>query len=302
MIGRRTLLAVAPALALARPAWARFVDTASQTPLGRGALLGFACLDMETGHVSAVNQDLRLPMCSTFKWLLAAMVLERCQANRESLAAEVEFGPDTLLPYAPRTRAALTAAGGTRAHMKIGELCQAAVEVSDNTAANLLLTRVGGPAALTAWLRAHGDGVTRLDRTEPDLNQALPNDPRDTTTPAAMLGDLKRLLFTDQVLWASSRYRLSAWMLACETGPARLKAAIPPGWRIAHKTGTGDRGASGDLGVLLPPKGKPILIAAYTVGSTRPQADIDRWFAGLAKPEIDDVQSYRVPGLHPPHG
>jgi beta-lactamase class A len=200
--------------------------------------------------------------------------------------------------YAPAAKAALARAGGVRGEMTVEALCEAAVSLSDNTAANLLLANIGGPTALTAWLRVHGDPVTRLDRIEPTLNVVPLGDDRDTTTPAAMLGDLRRILFGD-VLAPASRQRLMGWMLDCKTGETRLKAGLPAGWRLAQKTGTWtwdpklhtpQRAASGDVGVLFPPTGEPILIAAYTAGSTRPQAEVDAWFASVAK-QVTSVPS-----------
>ena len=289
VLTRRTLLA-GGAVSLTPPLRAAVGQSDQPHTLGPGALSGWAMLELGSGRIAAVNADLRLPMCSSFKWLLAACILSRVDRNQEQLDRMLRFGVPDLLDYAPTTRAALTAAGGVSVAMPIVALCEAAVTLSDNTAANLLLGTIGGPASLTAWLRATGDGVTRLDRTEPALNRVPVGDARDTTTPIAMLGNLHRILF-GMVLATASRDRLLEWMLHCQTGAARLPAGLPAGWRIAHKTGTWtvgpghdprDRAASGDVGVLFPPRGQPILIAAYTTGSERSQADIDRWFADLA--------------------
>lgn len=259
-------------------------------PLGPGAQSGWATADKTGRRGMSVNANLPFPMCSSFKWLLAACVLSLVDAGSERLDRAVIFSSADIMDYAPAAKVVLARAGGRSAEMTIEALCEAAVTLSDNTAANLLLGVIK-PAALTAWLRAHGDPLTRLDRFEPAMNFIAPGDPRDTTTPAAMLGDLHRILFGD-VLAPASRKRLMTWLLDCKTGDARLKAGLPPGWRIAHKTGTLDyhpelpairSGASGDVGVLFPPSGEPILIAAYTAGSKRPQADVDAWFASVAK-------------------
>jgi beta-lactamase class A len=138
------------------------------------------------------------------------------------------------------------------------------VEVSDNSAANLLLAQIGGPAGLTAFIRSLGNQVTRLDRTEPDLNSALPGDPRDTTSPAAMV-DLMRKLLVGSALSAASQKQLTAWMEHSTTGGRRLRAGFPKDWRAGDKTGTGERGAMGDVGVFWPPGKPPILIAAYVM-------------------------------------
>jgi beta-lactamase class A len=261
-----------------------------ETLLGPGAEFGWATADTAGRPGLSVNAHRRFPMCSSFKWLLAACVLARVDAGSEHLDRRVGFTAADIMEYAPAAKAALARAGGRTGEMTVDALCEAAVTLSDNTAADLLLGVVS-PSALTAWLRAHGDPVTRLDRIEPAMNYVARGDTRDTTTPAAMVGGLHRILFGD-VLTPTSRKRLMGWLLDCKTGETRLKAGLPAGWRIAQKTGTLDyhpdrptirSGASGDVGVLFPPSGNPILIAAYTSGSSRPQADVDAWFASVAK-------------------
>jgi beta-lactamase class A len=150
--------------------------------------------------------------------------------------------------------------------MTIEALCAAAVEVSDNTAANLLLLAIGGPPGLTAFLRSQGDERTRLDRNEPDLNESAPSDERDTTTPAAMLATMDRFVVGD-ALAPASRTLLQGWMINCKTGAQRLPAAIPDGARIGHKTGSGERGTSNDIAVVWPAGRKPVLITVYLTGS-----------------------------------
>ena len=260
--------------------------------LGPRAQLAWAAMDMATGSSIGDRRVSRLPMCSSFKWLLVAFVLWRLDRGRERLDAQVAFGRGTL-GNSPVTDAAVNAGGG-HGKLSIGALCDAVLILSDNAAANALLDRVGGPAALTAWLRSIGDPVTRLDRTEPALNLVPLGDTRDTSTPDAMIENLRRILF-GSVLLAASRERLFQGMLACRTGPARLTAGLSAGWRIAHRTGTrdvepsdgvGDRAAAVDLGVLLPPNGKPILIAAFAAGWTRPLPEVDTWFAGRSREAI----------------
>lgn len=279
------------ALGVAAPALVQPMLYGAQLSLGPGAEFGWTTMSPVGRVGSSLNADQRFPMCSSFKWLLAACVLARVDAGTERLnrLVTVTAADVNVEDYAPATKAALGTASSTR--MTVDALGGAAVSMSDNAAANLLLAGVGGPPALTAWLRAHGDGVTRLDRGEPALNYVPVGDPRDTTTPAAMADDLRRILF-GEVLSRPSRQRLMQWMLDCKTGETRLKAGLPHGWRIAQKTGTmpyhpertePQRAASGDVGVLFPPTGAPIIIAAYTAGSTKPQADVDAWFAGVAR-------------------
>lgn len=216
--------------------------------------------------LAAYRADARFPMCSTFKVLAVAAVLARVDTGRETLDRIVAYGSGDLLSYAPVTRKALEAGAGT-GQMTVSDLCAAAIVWSDNSAANLLLASLGGPEALTAWLRDTGDPVTRLDRTEPTLNTALPGDPRDTTTPDAMRASLGRILL-GTVLSPASRGRLEAWMIACETGRKRLRAGLPPDWIVGDKTGSGDNGSINDIAILRPPGRAPVVVAVYVTGST----------------------------------
>ncbi|MFN3582429.1 class A beta-lactamase [Phenylobacterium sp.] len=208
----------------------------------------------------------RFPMCSTFKTLLAARVLVRVDAGEEQLDRAIAYGPADMLPHAP-----VTAAHLAEGRLSVEALCEAIVQVSDNPAANLLLKTVGGPAGLTAWLRAIGDDVTRLDRWETELNSSIPGDPRDTTTPAAMTRVCAKLLQGD-VLKPASRERLSVWLEGTSTGLKRLRANLPAGWRAGDKTGTGDNGSANDVAVFWPPGGGLILAAGYVTATKVPLA------------------------------
>ena len=139
--------------------------------------------------------------------------------------------------------------------MSVSEMCKAIVELSDNTCANLLLARSGGPAALTAFWRATGDTVSRLDHNEPELNRSPPGDPHDTTTPAAMAGNLRRFVLGD-VLSPGSREHLTEWMVGCKTGNNRLRGGLPKDWKIGDKTGNNGKDASGDIAIAWPNGGR----------------------------------------------
>lgn len=232
-----------------------------------GGRLGVAALDTGNGKRIEHRAAERFPMCSTFKWLAAAAVLSRVDRGQERLDRRISFSSADLLEYAPVTRARV--ADGA---MTLGELCDAAVTLSDNTAANLMLATFGGPQGLTAYLRSIGDSMTRLDRNEPTLNEAKPGDVRDTTTPAAMVGDLQRLLLGD-ALAKPSREQLIDWLVACKTGAARVRAGVPAGWRVGDKTGTGDRGTTNDVAIVWPSGRAPLLVAVYL---TETSADADR--------------------------
>ena len=230
-----------------------------QARLGRGGRLGVAALDVASERWLLHDETSRYAMCSTFKLALAADILARVERGTLSLDQEIPFGSADLLGYAPVVRANLALG-----RLPLERLCAAIVEVSDNSAANLLLARVGGPAGLTAFIRSAGDRVTRCDRTEPELNTNLPGDPRDTTTPRAMVGLMRTLLLGDRFSPAS-RTRLIGWMEGATTARDRLRAGFPAGWRAGDKSGTGSD-ASNDLAIAWPPGRSPILIACYTSG------------------------------------
>jgi beta-lactamase class A len=222
-----------------------------------GGRLGVAVLDTGSGRRMAHRADERFAMASTFKFLAAAFVLARLDRGEERLQRRVAFAQQDLVTYSPVTEKHVGAGG-----MTVAELCEAAVTLSDNTAANILLASFGGPEGLTAYVRSLGDDTTRLDRIETALNEATPGDPRDTTTPAAMLETMQKLLLGG-ALSRASREQLTAWLVANKTGDQRLRAGVPQGWRVGDKTGTGGHGATNDIGILWPPGRAPILVAAY---------------------------------------
>lgn len=239
--------------------------------------LGVAVLDTgSTRHLEHRAEE-RFPMCSTFKLLLASSILAHVDAGRERLAREVPYREADLLAYAPITRAHVR-----EGQMSVGALCAAAIQYSDNTAANLLLRTIGGSRALTSYVRTLGDEVTRLDRTEPTLNESIPGDPRDTTTPAAMLADMRRVLLGD-VLSPASRAQLIEWLVGNTTGGARLRAGLPTTWRVGDKTGTGERGSTNDVGILWPERRAPILIAAYLTECEAPASEPNAALADVAR-------------------
>lgn len=261
MFSRRATLA--GGLALAACGTRGDVDQARRTEnyfrrleadLGPGARLGVAALNTENGARIGYRAEERFAMASTFKWLLAAAALERLDHS-----TQVAVTREQLVTYSPVTGERV---GG---EMSVIELAQAAVVVSDNTAANLLLGQLNGPEGFTVWLRQNVDSVTRLDRWETDLNENAPGDVRDTTTPIAQANALNRLLVGDS-LRRSNRETLRAWMIASQTGLQRIRGGLPADWRVGDKTGTGMNGAVNDVAIAWPPKGSAILIAVYQDG------------------------------------
>ncbi len=242
-----------------------------------GGRIGVAALDAGTRARFAYRAEERFPMGSTFKMLAAGFVLARADRGDEDLERQILFSPDDLVPYSPATKDRTHGQG-----MSLAELCEAAVVLSDNTAGNLLLSSFGGSPALTAFVRTLGDDNTRLDRTEPTLNEAAPNDPRDTTSPAAMLETMRQLT-VGETLQVQSRERLLGWMRASKTGDGRLKAGLPKTWKVGDKTGTSENGTANDVAVAVRPNGVPILIACYMTGSKANSARLNEAHAAIGR-------------------
>ncbi|MFP3605451.1 class A beta-lactamase [Paraburkholderia sp. SIMBA_053] len=226
-----------------------------------GGRLGVAIVDTTSGLHTGLHADERFPMCSTFKLLVAGAILARVDRGEEDLQRRIVYSQSELVTNSPATSKHTRERTGNTG-MSVGDLCKAAITLSDNTAANLLLASLGGPAALTAFARSLGDGITRLDRIEPTLNEGTPGDPRDTTTPNAMLGNLRELVLGEH-LTSSSRAQLLAWLAANETGGERIRAKLPKDWGVGDKTGTGDHGTANDVAIVWPPGRGPILVAVY---------------------------------------
>jgi len=283
LLDRRGLIVAGAALAVSNPALAAPAPFAEIERRAKG-VLGVSVLDVRTGRRLSYRADQRFPMCSTFKLMLAASVLARVDAGHESLDRRVAYTQADLLEYAPTTRAHVA-----EGSMALGDLCIAAIQLSDNTAANLILRETGGPAALTAWLRSIGDPMTRLDNTEPRLNVWVTGEVHDTTTPAAMTASMQRVLLGG-VLAPASRARLVEWMSGTTTGLKKIRLGVPASWREGDKTGSWSNaaiGTSNDIAILWPPKGGPIIVCAYLALAAVPSeqrdaalADVGRVIAG----------------------
>jgi len=237
-----------------------------------GGRLGVALVDKSGALLLGFNRDERFAMCSTFKAPLAAAVLIGAEGGKFGLEGEIPFSGDDILDYAPVVKK-----NKKRGRMSMGELAQAAVEVSDNSAANLLLPMLGGPEGLTSFMRAHGDTATRLDRNEPTLNENAEGDPRDTTTPAAMAGLMGRLFFRD--MKPESVDKLRSWFNASSTGDKRIKAGLPAGWTSGSKTGTCGT-AYNDVALVNAPNGDEYILAIYL---DRPSVDAKKAEAAIAE-------------------
>jgi beta-lactamase class A len=276
-IARRTVLAVAPALAAgatrAFGAGLSPSESLHQYERAIGGRIGLFAENQATGARIAWRADERFHMCSSFKASLVACVLARIDRGEDRLDAPVAYGPKDILSYAPVAKAGLA-----KGELSVGEMCQGAVELSDSSCANLLMARIGGPPALTAFWRATGDAITRQDHYEPVNTQAGSDE--DTTTPAAMAGTLRRLLLGD-VLSPASRERLTGWMRNCKTGRDLLRAGLPAGWTVADKTGNDGKAMLVDIAVAWPGAGQPLLICTYIDGGAVTSGEVRRLMANV---------------------
>lgn len=241
-----------------------------------GGRLGVAAYDSGSGVKIAHRGDERFALCSTFKHLAAAFVLARIERGEDQLDRKVKISKADLVAYLPGAEKHV---GST---MTVAQLCDAAVTLSDNAAANHLLTSFGGPAALTEFLRSIGDQVTRLDRMEPAMNEAAAGTgPRDTTTPNAMNEAMSRLVLGD-VLSEVSRKQLKDWLIATKTGDARIRAGVPKNWIVGDKTGT-CKNAANDTAILFPPEREPVFISVYYAQSPLAPAGREKVIAAAAR-------------------
>lgn len=284
--GRRLLLAglcALPAVRLFSPLSSAFAAAGDGVATLSGALakleaasggrLGVAAVNTAGNRQFSYRGKERFPVCSTFKVLAVAALLRQAAAKPALLRQRRFFRQQDLVPWSPITELHTTDG------MTVAELCAAALQYSDNTAANLLLDLLGGPAGLTAFARSVKDGVFRLDRREPDLNGCEPNDIRDTSTPLAMAQTLRRIV-CGPILEKTQRDQLLHWMRDAVTGANRIRAGVPPGWGVADKTGSGAHGTANDLAVLEPPQQEPLILALYL---TQAVVDGDRREAILAE-------------------
>ncbi len=250
-------------LAAAESGLASLGETLAKIEAESGGRLGVAVLETGSGALTGHRNDERFPMCSTFKALAAAAILVKVDAGKEQLARRILVEQKDILSYAPVTKQHVGQ------EMSVAELCDAMVTLSDNSAANILLASMDGPSSITSLARSLGDDITRLDRIEPDLNEATPGDVRDTTTPAAMVKNLKALA-TGNALSTASRDQLIAWLVGCKTGDAKIRAGLPKSWRVGDKTGSGNHGSSNDVAVIWPDGKPPVIVTSYLTETAAP--------------------------------
>ncbi|MEK6348526.1 MAG: class A beta-lactamase [Burkholderia sp.] len=241
-----------------------------------GGRLGVAAIDTGSKARIMYRADERFAFCSTFKTILVAAVLARASGDARLMSSVIRYTPHDLVSYSP------VSSKHVATGMTVAALCAAALQYSDNSAANLLIRLIGGPAAVTAYARSTGDAEFRLDRIETSLNDAVPGDERDTTTPGAMAETLRRITLGD-TLDPAGRAQLVTWMLGNTTGDARIRAGAPAGWRVADKTGSGDYGSANDVAVLYSPSRAPVVLAVYTTRLAKDAAYDNAAIAAVAR-------------------
>jgi len=250
-------------------------QAALQTEHDLHAYVGYFVLDTGNRKVWHYHANDRFLLTSTFKVLACGDLLHQQEEGRLSMKQKVIVYPHDVLSYAPVTSHFIGRP------MSFTQLCQAGIQLSDNTAGNLILQKIGGPQALTRYVRTLGDNDTRLDRTEPSLNIGANGDPRDTTTPHTMVFTLDRLM-QGGALNAASRHQLLSWMKGNKVTGTLLRAGLPSTWEIADKSGSGNEGARGIIAVIWPPQHAPVLVAFYMRGSHAPLAQLDAAIAHWA--------------------
>ena len=238
-----------------------------------GGRVGVVVREPGTAPIGRWRSDERFPMSSTFKAPLCGAILARVDKGEERLDRVIAYKAGDVVSYSPVTEKY------TDTGMSVGDLCAATITLSDNTAGNLLLATLGGPKGFTTFLCALGDKTSRLDRWEPELNEGVPNDERDTTTPEAMADTLDALLFSDS-LSMTSRTRLEAWLREDLVAAALIRASLPNHWTIGDKTGAGGFGSRSIVADKRTPGGSPWLAAIYLTGN---KADIDARNRAIAR-------------------
>ncbi len=249
-----------------------------------GGRLGLSTINTANNTRIEYRGEERFPFCSTGKVMVVSTILKQSENDPNLLRKQITYDQNQVdeSGYAPITKQHLGSG------MRVGELCQAAMEYSDNTAMNLLLKLLGGPAAVTAFARTIPDESFRLDRWEPELNTAIPGDVRDTTTPNAMADSLKQLALGD-FLALPQREQLQTWLKNNTTGDAKIRAGVPKGWVVGDKTGSGSYGTTNDIAVIWPPNCHPIVMVVYLTQKEKNAIKHDAVIASATRLVIEEL-------------
>ena len=241
-----------------------------------GARIGVSIYDVTNNKLWNYNGDTRFPLMSTFKTLACAKLLDDVEKGLQSFSTPTVITKSSLVKWSPVTKKQI----GEKFTLK--QACSAAMIMSDNTATNIVLTGIKGPKALTQFMRSIGDNVTRLDRVEPYLNEALDGDKRDTTTPNAMVKSLDTLLFGD-ALSQASKDQLKQWMIDNKVTGSLLRSVLPENWSIADRSGAGGYGSRGITAVVWSDKRSPLIISIYLTQTDASFAQRDKAIANIGK-------------------
>lgn len=235
----------------------KLIDVVQAEENALQARVGMTVFDANTGTTWQYRGDERFPLNSTHKIFSCAALLAKVDGKSLSLDQSVSISKEMLVTYSPITEKSLSPQT-----MTFGEVCRAAVSYSDNTAANVVFDAIGGTSGFNLYMQSIGDDQTRLDRKEPELNDATPGDERDTTTPNDIVSSLRKILLGNG-LSVSSRNVLTQWMLDDQVAGTLLRASLPSNWKIADKTGAGGYGSRSIVAVIWPPSKQPVVVGIY---------------------------------------
>lgn len=244
--------------------------------------LGVAVVDTSDGSEYSWRGNERFPLCSTSKVMAVAAILKKNESDHSLLDKKIHINKSDMVNYNPITQKHIGSS------MTVAELSAAALQYSDNAAMNKLLAYLGGPQQATHFARTIGDKAFRLDRKEPELNTAIPDDVRDTTTPSAMADTLNKLVL-GTALKGEQRAKLSEWMKGNTTGANSIKAGLPADWIVADKTGSGDYGTTNDIAVIWPKDQAPIILTTYFTQKDKDAVARKDVLASAAKLVVDAI-------------
>ncbi len=259
--------------------WLATLQTIEKETAGR---IGVAMVDQASERSWHFNAQQRFPLNSTFKSFACAALLSKEESGEFNLTSTKTIAQQDLVTWSPVTKKHIGKA------LSYDRLCEAAITLSDNTAANAILEALGGPSGFTQFMRSIGDKATRIDRMEPDLNEGLPGDVRDTTTPIAAIQSLESLLL-GSVLKSQSRQRLMQWMIDDKVADSLVRSVLPEGWKIADKSGAGGHGSRGIIAILWPQPDKPVFLAIYLTETNLPFKARNATIAKISKVLIGEL-------------
>ena len=262
------------------------INKVKATEARLGSRLGFAMHDYDNGKIWKYRATQRFPISSTFKPILCGAILKKMDEGKEHLERDIPILIESLVSWSPVTKKRV---GST---MTLDELCHAAITMSDNSAGNLLLEQIGGPESFTYFMRSLGDSSTHLDRWETELNEGLPGDPRDTTTPDAILKSLHALTIGD-VLSENARNKLIEWLKADQVADSLFRASLPEGWKIGDKSGAGGHGSRSIIAIIWPPNRGPVLVALYLTETNAGLAILNKAVAEIGAAIVEELNTVR---------